>query len=296
MAAARDDDKPTELRRIHVEEISLVDHPANKRKFLLFKRDEHPNTKGGDAPMALTKEETEALQKALNTPYDSEQALAKALDEAKPELSVHAKNAAKAAYRLLKLYGDDIGADMLAQLSELAGVTKAVEPEPKVEPKAPAADIAELEKRHTDALAKRDEQISALTKAVSGLVDEKDTGSVEELVKAMNLPGMAVADQVALFKSLPAEVREKFSEWAPAITKAIDLSGRGSSRPGAPISTGSAQDKLMKAAEEIVKADTTNKTKLPQAIQIALEREPELATDMRAEYPISAARPGEEGG
>ena len=52
----------------------------------------------------------------------------------------------------------------------------------------------------------------------------------------------------------------------------------------------------MKSAYEIVKADTTNKTTVPEAIQIALDREPALATEMRAEFPISAARPGGEGG
>jgi hypothetical protein len=284
-----EDPRPTELKRLFVREISLVDRPANKREFLLYKSDGHK----GDSlmPETLTKEEAEGLSAALNAPYDSEEAFLAKVDEVKKDLTKAHRDAIKGAFRLIQSCKDDVGEDMMRVVMDLAGLVKAEkkkddEPEPKIEPKPvekkDETQLSEVEKAHAAELSKRDEKIDALEKAVTGLLDEKDDSAVTALVAEMNLPGMSAQDQEKLFKTLPADVRAAFGAWAPAITKAIDMTTVGTSRHGEPAPE-SAQAETMQKARALVEKDASGKLDLADALLTVRAADPSLAERTRLE-------------
>jgi hypothetical protein len=116
-----DDEQAHELRGLRVDEISLCDAAANRRRFLVLKA-QNRGEKGGAMPQHLTESETAELESALNSPHPAEErVLAQVAKQAGGSLSAAAVNAVRAAIRLLGRYESEIGPDLIAGLAALAG-------------------------------------------------------------------------------------------------------------------------------------------------------------------------------
>ena len=241
----------------------------------------------------LTEEETAAIEGALNTAVDGEDALMKAMaSRAKDgKLSEKDRNALKGALRLL---GSSAAfADIVKAITEDPKPDEKPKDEPKPEPEAKPDETPEPEKEtsgsddvakaHQAELRKRDDKIEALEKFQADMLEKADRVEVATLVEKMQLPGMSSDDQIEFVLGLDKAHREKMSAWAPALTKAIDLSSdigsprRGLDRPE------SAQDEIMRLAEARVEKDASGKTDLAEAIIKVRAEHPDLAKRSRLE-------------
>jgi len=246
----------------------------------------------------LTEEETAAIEGALNTAVDGEDALMKAMaSRAKDgKLSEKDRNALKGALRLL---GSSAAfADIVKAITEDPKPDEKPEDEAKPEPEAKPDETpevkpdipAEVEKvlkaereAHKAELAKRDAEIGDLKKFQAEMVAKADLVEVKALVEKMQLPSMSSEDQVAFVAGLTKDQREKFAGWADGLGKAIDLSSdigsprRGLDRPE------SAQDEIMRLAEARVEKDASGKTDLAEAIIKVRAEHPDLAKRSRLE-------------
>ena len=290
-----DELEPQELKHLRIREISLVDRPANKRTFLLFKSD---GAEGDSIMPTLTEGETAAIEGALNTAVDGEDALMKAMaSRAKDgKLSEKDRNALKGALRLL---GSSAAfADIVKAISEDPKPEEKTEEKPdektetkpdetpEVTPDIPASveKVLKAEREaHKAELAKRDAEIGDLKKFQAEMVAKADLVEVEKLVDTMNLPSMSREDQIKLVRSWTPEQREKFAGWAEGLTKSIDLSTPiGSPRRGVDVPE-SAQDETMRLAKARVEKDASGKLDLADAIMKVRAEDPALARRSDAE-------------
>ncbi len=288
----QDDEKwprVAELRRIKVSEVSLVDRAANRRTFLLFKRD----TKGGDREVAeLTPDEVASLEEGMNTGYDAEDAVLKSLGvHAGNKLTPASANAVKAAVRLLKVASAEIGDEAVADtLAEAGMAAEASEPEAapaaaKPDEEAPVSEPP-VEKAYQAELAKRDAQIDGLLKFQASMLAKAAEAEAEAIVTEANLPGMAKADQVKLVKSLDPESRTMFVAWTKAIKATADEAALtqdiGSPRRGTSMA-GTAAGEIEKRAKELIAKSADGNLTPGDAYMRILREDPELAARARAE-------------
>ncbi len=99
---------PRRLKNLHVDEVSLVDRAANRRRFLMLKRD------GGEI---MSGELTQEVLDVLTVPADGEPAAI-----AKAGVPVAARPAAQAVVRLLKGYAAEFTPAALRGLLDAAGI------------------------------------------------------------------------------------------------------------------------------------------------------------------------------
>jgi len=103
---------PQELKGLHVREISLVDRPANRRKFLLWK------SEGGESDVPteqLTDEQALQLEEWLNTYALGEDAIVT------KSLSAEGKTALRAVARLVLANEDSLPPRLVKLIRELSG-------------------------------------------------------------------------------------------------------------------------------------------------------------------------------
>ena len=290
-----DELEPQELKHLRIREISLVDRPANKRTFLLFKSD---GAEGDSIMPTLTGKETAAIEEALNTGFDGEEDVLKAMEARAKDgkLSEKARNALKGALRLIGAHTEL--SDVMKADSEDPKPEPKPENEPKPEPEAKLDETPEVtpdipasvekvlkaeREAHKAELAKRDVVIAELKKFQVEMVAKADLVEVEKLVDTMNLPSMSREDQIKLVRSWTPEQREKFAGWAEGLTKSIDLSTPiGSPRRGVDVPE-SAQDETMRLANARVEKDASGKLDLADAIVKVRAERPDLAARSRLE-------------
>ena len=278
-----DESEVSELKNLHVREISLVDRAANKREFLLFKSQDE----GGESNMAemLTKEATEEIETALNTEFESEADVMKNL-EAKAKdgkLPDKARNALKGALRLLGAH-KELGDVLKSACEEPEAEPKPepkpeAEPEVKPEPKPEPAPVAgdPVEKAHQAELAKRDEKIDKQDKRIAELEAVAKADKVEKLVEEMDLPSMSREDQIAFVAGLDDEQRETVKAWSDGLHTSMEATRpAGTPRRGETVPE-SASDELMKRANGLVEKDASGKLDLADAILKVRADDPELA-------------------
>ena len=295
-----DEPRPAELRDVTVHEISLVDRPANKRPFLLFKSEDTPNRERGEDELAtLSKEETEQLQEVLNTEAKDEEKLLEKVDG-------KSKNATKALLRVLQHIAADMEPEDLQKFLADAGFgfEKAEEKEPEDDSKteeqkaiakrdaalaALPENVREILKSDRDATEAENvelrKQVEEGAKWRTDFIEKADDEAVAKLVEKMQIPGMAEEDQVKFVKALPTELRETMKGWAEALKASKELGDPtatiGTARRGE--HTVSAGDEIMKRAEALVKADTSGKLDIADAILKVRAEDPNLAEHSRRE-------------
>jgi len=329
-----DEDKPTELKRLFVREISLVDKPANRRRFLLFKSAEGP--KGGTlmADAALSDEAALALEEALNSEAEREDELMEALETIakaeKAELSDADKNAVKGALRLLAKVKNAVGDAVMKKLAALAGYGYAA-PEkanPKKKPEeeeedygtkrkaavkkeSVPAEVLEIAKAAStseeyESIVKaaqespatvglllqvlqksneaRDTELKELKKFQVDVLAKEDDRRAREQVTEMDLPGMAIEDQIAFVKSLDGAARDRLAQWAKGLRASVSeaLTTEIGTPRRAFAQAGSALDEIQKRASQLVEK-AAGKLSAGDAMMKVMEDDPALAERYRSE-------------
>ena len=292
-----DEPRPAELKDVTVHEISLVDRPANKRPFLLFKSKESQTRKVGEYKLTeqLTKEATEELQKALNTEGEDEA-------EKLEKIDGKSKNAAKAALRILQHLTSGMDPEEVQKFLADAGFgyEKADEtPEATEAEKAIAKRDAALaalpenvrailkEEREADAAEKDTlrKQVEEGAKWRADFIAKAEAEAIEKLVDELQIPGMSREDQVIFVAALPEAQRESMKGWATALRVTKGFSDPttviGTPRRGEHVTSANAD--TMEKARALVKADTSGELDLADAIVQVRAEDPALAERARLE-------------
>jgi hypothetical protein len=215
--AANDENAIAELKNLFIKEVSLVDKPANRRPFLLYKS----NTGKGDQDMpALTETEAQQIEDALNTPHAKEAEVIKALEtELGKALDAAARNKIIAAVRLLGGIDDESVKSVAQTLSGLVSPpapaakvsvddTKKAEPEPAPAKKEPVT--VKTEKADTTVVSPPPE-IVALAKA----------GDYAAVLKAATESPAVVGLMVDLLKSRDGEIAD-LKQWQVSMIQKAD--------------------------------------------------------------------------
>jgi adenine-specific DNA glycosylase len=151
------------LTNLETIEVSLVPKGANKKKFLIYKSDEEGE-----------KMEIEVLKKLLETEITNNLEVEELMKAMK--ISDKAKNAVTAALRILTAYKGELPQGLFASLSELAGVTKAIETTKSIDKKGgiekmKKEDIEKMEipeemKKNLEIVFKENEDMVKVTKTL----------------------------------------------------------------------------------------------------------------------------------
>ncbi len=274
-----------------LEEISFVPRGANGKEYLLIK--EHTNLKG------------DTLKSILETPDEE---LQKALADVK--LDKESLDVLEAVGSILKTYKDKLPADSLVILAKACGYPEPKEPEKRKTDKGDKDEEGEedddkcygftkeqleemdlgvrvmIEKMAAkiDATEKRAKSFEALAKE---LKDAEITKAYIEKAEALpHIPGLIVEKHAPIMKILgedhPAEFAEIYS-----VLKAADALLEKSSvweeiGSAMAVSSGSAMNKIKKAAEALVRKDTSGMT-YEDAVEKVLEEHPEWYEEYESE-------------
>jgi len=227
------------LRALELSEISVVEHPANRKRFLLLKQ--HDPTKGDtEMPdMQLSEAEAKALEIALCTPLDKEDELLKAAGD----LPADKLAIAKGLLRLSAHTG--LKGDALQELAAKAGIgfAKPVEkadpepkpdlkpdakpdPEPKPTPGLTKADVDVELKKRDETIEKQQGQITALTANIAKRDADDDDRAVAALVAEHGMPGDK-DNLTKLVKSMSPEMREMWASSQKSARAALALAEKG---------------------------------------------------------------------
>jgi hypothetical protein len=270
-----------------LEEISFVPRGANGKEYLLIK--EHTNLKG------------DTLKSILETPDEE---LQKALADVK--LDKESLDVLEAVGSILKTYKDKLPAESLAILAKACGY-----PEPK-EPEERKTDKTKDEEDDDECYGFTKEQLETMDLGVRVMIEkmaakidatEKRAKSFEALAKELkdaeitkayiekaealpHIPGLIVEKHAPIMKILgedhPAEFAEIYS-----VLKAADALLEKSSvweeiGSAMAVSSGSAMNKIKKAAEALVRKDTSGMT-YEDAVEKVLEEHPEWYEEYESE-------------
>lgn len=141
-----------QLKDLDVVEVSLVDRAANRRKFLLMKRDGEEGREMDDAGGELVLEVGNAALAALLKRIAEGSADRDAVEEAleKMELSERARMAVRAALRALESAKDELPKDIIMTLAALGGYTypEAKAGEEQQMPKKPEDEDEKMKAQH----------------------------------------------------------------------------------------------------------------------------------------------------
>jgi len=285
--------RPTSLKAVKTEEVSLVESGANRKVFQIMK----------NAPTM-----DEILVQVLKAEGESE-AMEKLSDEmSKMELPEDAKTAVMAAMKLLEAYSDEMSvADALRSLRAASGEEEA----PKVEVEVEASEEEEADKAEEEETEKEDDEeklekalreipegaraaFESIYKAKKELVEkaaqlERELGveiakreRTEYVKKAEqtlgNIPGHTLDEVVDLVleakardEGLGARVEKALEASSAALQGGAVLVEAGTS---AQMTSGGAWAKIQKSAEDLMNAEP-GLTKA-QAISKTLQINPEL--------------------
>jgi hypothetical protein len=264
-----DSRRPHELRRLRVDEISLVDRPANMRPFLLFKRDSKERS---IKEMPISEKAVSAFEKALNAPANDEDQLVKTLGD----MDEASDGVARGAIRLL-------GTLTEAQ-REAIGKAFAPTPETKVTIKSePVAGEFISKADHDVELQKRDARILTLEKQASELVEKADNQVVNELLDRLDMPGER-EEQFAFVKAMSPEQRSQYEKVTSPWSAIRDLSelGKeiGTSRRGETVVSASAE--VEKRVDAFV-AKAEGKVNRAELYERVFKEDPKLYASYRQE-------------
>ncbi len=241
-----------------VEEVSLVDRGANKKKsFPLWKG---AQGKGGNMPL------NKIIKDVLETASEAETAFDAWCEKQDPKLDEKAHESLRATLRLLSANKDIMPADALGEVLKMAGLapTPAKDPDPKPDPKpAPTQKKDKDDPPMSDdikkALATRDAAIEALTKqnelvAASLLKMEETQAQGAWIAKAekdlSHFPGGSAEDLgaslYAIEKAAGTEAADKQFTIMKSASVALKKSGllKPAGTPGS--------DEIVKAADQIM--------------------------------------------
>jgi len=296
----------TELKNFEVNEVSIVDKGANKKKrFPIVKQESNMNE--------------EIIKAVLDTEVEGEAKLAEFVEKA--ELDADAVPVLKGMLRLAESFKDKLTTESLSTIAGIAGYEEPVNKAKGEEKKAMPLDeeeedeeeemkmkkslegmpeevkkqFDEITKAHDEEMAAMKEKHEAVAKALKEAQDLREleswvTKAKEEL---SGIPGKSSEELGAMFKSLADKDKDMaeaqfaiMKDSAAAIKKSVmfnELGGRGE------VNTGSAMDKLTKAAAKYVEKSEKPLTK-EQAIAKALNEDPSLYDAYLDEHPAQAGK------
>jgi len=260
-----------------LEEISFVPRGANGKEYLLVK--EH-------------KMKGDILKSIAETPDEE---LLKALAEAK--LDKESMDVLEAVGSILKTYKDKLPAESLAILAKACGYPEPKEPEKKKEGKDDEDDEDETYGCTKEQLEKMDPGTRAIFEKMIARIDASDREAKESarLAKELkeeqlnkeyfekaqilkNIPGLVPEEYGPVMKALgegyPAEFKKIYDILKAAdalLEKSVVWGEIGSART---VSSGSAMYKIQKAAEALVRKDTSGMT-YEDAVEKVLDDHPE---------------------
>lgn len=300
------------LRKLDVRAVSLVDRPANRRKFLLFKRDA-PQGQEGVRVMPITFDEgsCETLNKRFNTAPKGEDAvlseLASISKAAGKELTEEGKVVAAA---ILRAAGQADYSDPKAAAETLAALlgfeVKKADPPPLIfkeaAPSTPAmpAELQEIAKSDPAKAAllakaaqespaayallmKAEQEKSELQKSVDTLTEKARDSEAIKKAEGLNLAGVDKTKLASVIKSLDAanlsdSVLPILTALNTQVQKSTLFSELGSGR----VSTaGSALSKMEELATSMIQKD--GKLTREAAIVKIAESNPQLYQEYEAE-------------
>ena len=223
------------LRKLDVRAVSLVDRPANRRKFLLFKRDAPEGAEGVRLmPLAFTEKSCETLNERLNKSPKGEDAVLSELESlskaAGKELTEENKAAAATILRAAGHADYSNPKAAAGQLAALFGfeVKKAEEKPPltiekKADPAAPSlpAELEEIAKSDPGKAAllakaaqespaafallmKSEQEKATLQKSVNELTEKNRDSEAIKKAEGLNLAGVEKTKLASVIKSLDA--------------------------------------------------------------------------------------------
>lgn len=295
---------PSQLVDIETQEVSLVGKPANNRRFLLFKSKdkelEEPEKEGEQMKDKDTKEvevvETEVVEK--QEPEVKEPETQEPATKVEKQLSEDQEQALLGALNILRPHGDVVPEEVMAALEAMVDI--AVEPmmgnpshydemfkgdslDLDKAPEELRGVLAAIWKERTDAVTKAREYEEKL----AAEQDAKTTKEFLEKAKGFNYLPVEPEEFGQLLKTLSASVPDSFTK-LEQILKAADeaiaagnLYGEvGTSRKHE--GAGDAYGKMEAIAKELV-AKSEDGLSMPQAIQKAMEQNPQLYAEYLAE-------------
>lgn len=297
------------LSEIHVNEVSLVDKGANKRKYLLLKADQ------GDQPNSKTPDDTSIDKGVSNLPEEinmneeilkaaaevelSEDDIKAAVEKAK--LSEKGAEAAKTVLRVLKAASEDLPTEFYTDIVKLAGgelPVKEVEKIVEVEKKSKEEKAEELKKEALANLPAEQRAVIEQSLKISKEAQESAKKATEELKKAREEKELAELTEVVkkeygklpekpetfaavLYKAKNALSKEEYEE----LTRVLKAGNESVSRSedfekvGSGFSGGSGgTSKLEKLTKELVKKARSEGRELTEekAMDLILRDNPDL--------------------
>ncbi len=299
------------LRNLDVREVSLVDRPANRRRFLLWKSASPAGQTGGHMP-TLTAEALTKVEKRLDVAPPGEEAVLSALTviakAAGQELTDETQTAATVMLRSAALTAIPDPHAKAAELAAVFGIpVQKAESTTKQEtskPPAPAtlsAELAELAKADsslTELITKAASESSATATLLTILLKRvaEKTATVAELTEkdaarealakaeAMDLPGVDKTKLAETIKKLSAagllaEVEPMLAALRKQVQESALYSETGNSRRGA----GSTYAKVEQMADALVQKSADGTLTKAQAITKVLTDNPDLYQQYEAE-------------
>lgn len=282
----------TALTGLKAAEVSLVKRGANlKKRFPVFKEK-------GEGQM------DEILKTVLESETDNEAALMEFMKAAK--ISEKGMSAARGALRILNAFKEEIPADVIAKLEDLAGYKKPdgkyPEPTDKKKPVAKSADDdgnkPELPPEVQAILKRQEDELSAVKKEAAdnaaALKAERDARELQSWTEKArselsHFPGKSAEEMGKVLKSLhdvnPELAKSQFEQMKTAsetIKKSALLAEAGAAVPGA---SGSAWDQIEKMANAMVEKSEDPRMNKARAISDVMKARPDLYQRYLEEHP-----------
>lgn len=282
----------TALNGLKAAEVSLVKRGANlKKRFPVFKEK-------GEGQM------DEILKTVLESETDNEAALMEFMKAAK--ISEKGMSAARGALRILNAFKEEIPADVIAKLEDLAGYKKPdgkyPEPTDKKKPVAKSADDdgnkPELPPEVQAILKRQEDELSAVKKEAAdnaaALKAERDARELQSWTEKArselsHFPGKSAEEMGKVLKSLhdvnPELAKSQFEQMKTAsetIKKSALLAEAGAAVPGA---SGSAWDQIEKMANAMVEKSEDPRMNKARAISDVMKARPDLYQRYLEEHP-----------
>lgn len=289
------DKELTALTGLKAAEVSLVKRGANlKKRFPVFKEK-------GEGQM------DEIIKTVLESETDNEAALLEFMKAAK--ISEKGMSAARGALRILNAFKEEIPADVIAKLEDLAGYKKPdgyKYPEPTDKKKKEAAcksadddgnkpelppEVQAILKRQEDELAAVKKEAADNAAALKAERDARELQSWTEKARSdlSHFPGKSAEDLGKVLKSLhdinPELAKEQFDQMKVAsetIKKSALLAEAGAAIPGA---SGSAWDQIEKMANAMVEKSEDPRMNKARAISEVMKARPDLYQRYLEEHP-----------
>jgi len=257
------------LLDLEVEEVSFVDRAANRRRFLLLKRDE------------MSKEEI--LKVALEADLENESEIESFITE--HEVDDEAGEAIRAMARLLTSYADGIDDKVMKNLGPALGFESIKEDPPVDDNKKPdTRDLPPEARKQIEALWKKAEETSQerddLAERIASIEEERKVMTfVKKASTFGNLP-IAAEELGPILKEMSEGISEdsatKIEELLASLDKAIRSGDLFSEMGSAGINNaGSALASVQAKAAEIKKSDPTVND--AEALKRVMSSDPELA-------------------